>query len=785
MASSDRSRKASNPSSTLLQDMLREKKAQTLRVNKIYDTNDSRDRGAQSSPIASMSTRGRQSSQQARHGSGGGNRTVSIPKEMNMKEMEQHLSKINKQNFDLKLEVFHRRQRNEVLEAKVEEMEKVEADNAEMQSINEDLLLELEKRDVAVQEAVGLICELEAKVEAMEAKIEEMGAAEMYFGQPQPLSTILASPRTSVGPEGSGTPPQGNRQSSVSRQDLHNKLGSEASPPGAEASSPDIADSSQRIPSFLRENKKSTIVLRSLYSSESLLSGNEDEDDMDGHNINSPRLSILSESGFSEIYGVTNNVDRIKPYQTDESYIPEDSIKPYQTDESNIPEDSPGRAASPPDIHREARLQKWIGERKRPTTPTRTSTKAAVNDRFSSIGEVMEKVPSDTKEHQTTDQLSNEQKGHQGRSVDRMERKGIREHQRRPSSPGFGGPMFGGAMLPPTPGTMSSATIAGNSSTPSIVTEKSLLDGTPFPPRGYSALIPDGRPGTSDSNYAHFPSNALTFDGDSDVDSDSPPSNRSPKTTRVLGAATPIRPSLTTSATATVFSGEGYATTQHSRTLSYPSPTGRARRLSEQLSPTSEKSFVSVGDRTSSLAQQDRGSRSSANTTPTKRGAREPQARLPPVSQDPTTPGVANTNAHQEVDAKLGRSASLRSKLNKLSLSPSQSTHQSVASRLFRRSNAQSVQVPSSAQTTAGSRPPIPRDHSSTKHARLPRPSSLYGSSPIYGQRSNSSTPRHREPKQSSDIHPYELTTILPEGMLTDLERSSALEHGRPGRERR
>jgi len=773
MASSNPSRKASNPSSTLLQDMLREKKAQTQRVNKTYDMNDSDDRGVQSSPVASMGTRGRQSSQ-PRHSSGAGNRNVSIPKEMNMKEMELHLSKINKQNFDLKLEVFHRRQRNDVLEAKVEEIDKLKTDNAEMQSINEDLLLELEKRDVAVQEAVGLICELEAKNEEMKAKIEEMGAAEMYFGHSRTLSTILASPRTSVGPEDLSTPPQVSRQTSVSTQDQQDKAGSEASKPRAGALSPDTANSSQRVPSFLRENKKSTHVLRSLYSSESLLSGDEEEDDMDGHIINSPRLSILSESGFSEIYGDTKDV--------------KDCISPRQTDGTNDSEDPPARAASPPEIHREARLQKWIEARNRPTTPTRKSTHAAVNDRFSSIGELMEKVPSDTKGHPTTDELPQEQKVRQGRNSDKVERKGIRQHQRRPSSPAFGGPMFGGAMLPPTPGTMSSATIAGNSSTPSIVTEKSLLDGTPFPAEGYSALIPDGRPYSSDSNFAHFPSKALTFDGESDIESESPP-NRSPKATRVLGAHTPIRPSLTTSATATVFSGEGYAATQLSRTLSYPSPTGRARRLSEQLSPTSEKSSVTVGDRASLLAQQDRRSGSSANTTPTKRGVRESQARSPPADQDPITPRVANPDAHQEVDAKLGRSASLRSKLNKMSLSPSQSTHQSVASRLFRRSNSQSIQVPSSAQTSAPSRPPIARDNSSTKHARLPRPSSLYGSSPIYGQRltpSNISSPlRHREPQQISDTRPYELSPLLPEGMLTDVERSSSLRHARHERERR
>lgn len=85
----------SNHGSTLLQDMLREKKAQSQRVNKSYGSslqhfkghdNGLDDRNTQSSPLASMSARERSDS---RRGSGVGLRKGSAPKEMGVREMEE------------------------------------------------------------------------------------------------------------------------------------------------------------------------------------------------------------------------------------------------------------------------------------------------------------------------------------------------------------------------------------------------------------------------------------------------------------------------------------------------------------------------------------------------------------------------------------------------------------------------------------------------------------------------------------------------------------------------
>lgn len=777
MAPSNTSKNSSNPTSVLLQDMLREKKAQTQHVSKTHDFRDGQkngldDRGIQSSPLASRD----RPSIQSRRVSGTSVRQVSMPKEMGMKEMEQHLSKINKQNFDLKLEIFHLRQRNEVAETKIGKLQTVEKDNEEMQSINEDMLLELEKRDVAIKEAVNLICELEAK-------IEEMGEAEMYFGQTPKAPDIASSPLSKNEPQDSSTPPN-DYQSPASQAALQEQTKRDLSPRRHQRPKPlvpPMAKSARKLPSFLREHKKSTTVLRSLYSNDgsvgrpvSVFSGDDEDDEEEDGNMNdSPRLSILSASGFSSIYGDGKDSDRITALQTDADS--ELRQLPSQT----------ARSVSPPENQRETRLQKWIEERNRPTTPTRTSPKPAMTGRFSSIGEVLNDNSGVDHEYLTTDKHSPKRNVREEGSPKETVHNEAGKHQRRPSSPAFGGPMFGGPMLPPTPGTMSTVTIAGNSSTPSIVTEKSLMDGTPFPARGCSAFLHDDRPRSSDSTFIKNVSNALTYEEDLPQKSVTPPRYRV-AFDHIDQVRTATRPALTTSATSHVFSGEAYANMQPSRTLSYPSPAGRARRHSGQLSPMSEKSVGSIGERSSSLAREERRSQSSANVTPTKRRTREPQK---PFDQDPTTPAADVSDAQPESDPKLGRSSSLRSKINKMSLTSSQPTHQSVASRLFRRSNSQSAQLPRP-QSTTPSRPPLSRETTPARHARIPRPTSSYGANPVNGQNplpnpTFNPTQTHHPEHNHDPNHIYQLSSMLPGGMLTNPISSSSTRYSRQRSERR
>lgn len=654
--------------------------------------------------------------------------------------MKQHISKINKQNFDLKLELFHRRQRNGELEAKLEKTETLENDNQELQSINEDLLLELEKRDIAIQEAVDLICELEAK-------IEEMGAAESYFRQRgrtpelEQGNSVPASPlSTKSRSKDLGTPPQTNGHN----VDMEDQARLGLSSPRIGPPSPTPSNSSRRVPSFLRDTKKSTNMLRSLYLNDasqtqgnpssislarpgSMFSGEEEDDDyIDRQMLNSPRLSILSESGFSSIYG--------RPKER--------SLSPAQNLDAHVPQQSPKDNQSPRNNQREERLQNWLEERNRPSTPPRQKSRVGLNDQFSSIDQVLKKVPGSPNGQQPEKSQCGEPRPCQERTPEKPTRNQTRERQSRPSSPAFGGPMFGGGLLPPTPDTMSTATVAANSSTPSIVTEKSLLDGTPYPAKGFSALMPTTRPRTSDSNIASNFGTALVYNQGHTSPQASPPKSRSPRAEQRL-----VRPSLTTSATEIMFDADCYSRTRASRTISYPSPTSRTRRGSNQLSPVSSKGSNPLSDKTPTLSSRDNTSASSATATPRRRFPGDTNQCSPTAIRDTSTPTPISADLQPEASRDITRASSLRSKMAKMSLTPSQSTQKSVASRLFRRSNSQNIQNPH--QTTSSpSRPPV-------AHARLPRPSSLYGSGPVYGQ--------------NPFPNPvYELSPILPEGMLTE-----------------
>ena len=786
MASSDSSRRASyvNSGSILLKDMLREKKAQMHRQTS-GQRNGLDNRNIQSSPIAPVSRRDTSSSSTRRSS---GMRSASGPKEMGVREMEevrtvrlpntivtdlceQHVSQIKNQNFDLKLELFHLRQKNEQLETTVAKVPELEADNKELQSINDELLLELEKRDVAIAEAVELICE-------RERQIEEMGEAETYFlRNAKPQEQHLHSQGDSSELHERDSRPQLRPENA----DAEGQAQVGLSPSRAHASSPTPSKASRRVPSFIQEPKKSTKMLRSLYLDDgsqvhadrssssfarpgSLYSGEEEDDD---HMLNSPRLSVLSESGFSSIYG---NRER--------------SHSPPQDHAGHVEEHSRYDNEPPRTDQREARLQKWLVERDRPTTPAQQTPNAP----FSSIGQVLGDVPGISKTSEPASTPHDEQKHRAERNTDETLKKKSRTHHRKPSSPTFGGPMFGGSILPPTPDTLSTTTTAASSSTPSIVTEKSLLDGAPYRTRGFPASVSDGRPHTSGSSVASTFGTALVYtqgarSNHSREEQGSPHSTQKnvslgshsqsssralpPRSSSSLSAAPPVRPSLTTSATDTTFYVDGYSPAHVSRTLSYPSPGGRTRHPTNQLSPVSPKGSNPQSERTPTASPRNWTNTSSGAGTPS-RLTRNMHQRSPTATRDLSTP-TPTADSQSEASPSPQQSSTLRSKMAKVSLSPSKSAHQSIASRLFRRTHSQSTQNPASnqisIQTNIPFKPPV-------AHARLPRPSSLYASSPANGQKPLPPTPIDEDPIY--ELAAYELSPMLPSIMLTDPETHSS-----------
>ncbi|KAE8377748.1 hypothetical protein BDV26DRAFT_262861 [Aspergillus bertholletiae] len=248
------------------------------------------------------------------------------PREMGMREMDQYISKMNKQNFDLKLEIFHRAQQMAAMEKKLErmlemeeelqrmrdledelqELRAAEEDNQRLRESNEQLRQEIDKRDQAVTEAVELICQLEARVEELEAA-----------GDHSRPST--ARPSTLDGPGPAIEMPQ-----SPTPVDIPERTSSKRGAAFGDRRRSSGTRHLKRAPSFLHNENQNTAVLRSVYnpaddqsrSEMSILTNSESI-----HSVNetaepdSPRLSALSECSelhIGDITGSCNDWDEIE-----------------------------------------------------------------------------------------------------------------------------------------------------------------------------------------------------------------------------------------------------------------------------------------------------------------------------------------------------------------------------------------------------------------------------------------------------------------------------------------
>lgn len=188
----------------------------------------------------------------------------------------QVISNLHKQNFDLKLELYHRRERQTALEDRVEILE-MEKNNA--QDMNNHLVQEMDKRDKAVEEAVAMIVTLEARLEQFaqeRAMVEQIEADRQYSSHNLDLSYQI--------PPSRATTPDFQRQNGDVKV-------------------------INRMPSFLSEQSENTENLRNVYlgargSVLSLPQVPEASGDADQANVlGSPCLSVLSESSFVSVYG--------------------------------------------------------------------------------------------------------------------------------------------------------------------------------------------------------------------------------------------------------------------------------------------------------------------------------------------------------------------------------------------------------------------------------------------------------------------------------------------------
>ncbi|KAL5336771.1 hypothetical protein BJX70DRAFT_371493 [Aspergillus crustosus] len=301
-----------NPSSALLQDLLKEQRAtRGARTNGLEELEDSAQRTPEWCQSQSRSNSQEEPCSEKQHNSKmSSSGSVKMPREMGVRESDQYVSKISKQNFDLKLEIFHRVQQLSVLEKKLERMQELEEelerlggledevqelraaeeDNQRLRESNEQLRQEIDKRDQAVTEAVELICQLEARVEELETGIDisrhstarlmsddESGISTPRNASMLDISTLDIPERTS---SRRGTRRSDNRRVSSGSRIL------------------------QRAPSFLLEESKSTAALRSLYVETDGIPVPESTKITKSESMNSlvettdpgsPRLSALSE----------------------------------------------------------------------------------------------------------------------------------------------------------------------------------------------------------------------------------------------------------------------------------------------------------------------------------------------------------------------------------------------------------------------------------------------------------------------------------------------------------
>ncbi|KAF7871667.1 hypothetical protein EAF04_003774 [Stromatinia cepivora] len=312
---------AQSGGAAFLQERLRERKGRERRLSGDFGGSINMVREIQSSPVHRGSGgSGVMREREERRPSSSG---VGQPgkKSMGVKQMEETVSTLHKQNFDLKLELFHRRQRQEALEAELEHVRNQIQDQAEMQEVNEALLKELEKRDQAVEEAVGIICQLEAQIGRLVQEREDVTSFETQYGD----DFYDHSNETEM----PSSPPTFDRDTS-------------RTPRGK-----DNAQVLARMPSFLSEQSEGVEALRSLYLpstnsySDIALPKLPEENSESG--MASPSLSVLSESSFLSIYGE-------KSPAVNEDF-----------------------ESSPPRQHRRtsSSVEKWIGERPASTMPMR------------------------------------------------------------------------------------------------------------------------------------------------------------------------------------------------------------------------------------------------------------------------------------------------------------------------------------------------------------------------------------------------------------------------------
>ncbi|WPH00215.1 Hypothetical protein R9X50_00303800 [Acrodontium crateriforme] len=414
-------------------------------------------------------------------GEGGRRRTLGA------RDLDEQMDRLTKENFALKLELDHRRDHTAKLRLRIDDMQEqveraqnLEDEHKELLLINTQLVEALEQRDKAIEEAMDIICELEDKISDMEERASNTrpstaNADSGYAG----TETLEQAPVA--------TPPSANSVGATKPSRI-------ARPPPAAASAASnkllVAVNSpqpvraRREPSILTERQTSTNALRNVFlasakdlqsvkSFTSLVSRRDGRED-DGNDIlNSPRLSVLSESSFPSMY----SPKKISPER-------------FTWESPDVGEATHGGLNSRQ--YSMNRVSQWIdeGEEAVDETPSKASRPCVSTSDTSVRGlsptptpRLAEDIPFQSLNNALSSAAA-EQSGTKLQAAvsyivpHQTLPDGSNAKQARTSS--VSGPAFGSPLLPPTPDSATTQMLRTSYS--SIIGEKSRSDNAPTPP---------------------------------------------------------------------------------------------------------------------------------------------------------------------------------------------------------------------------------------------------------------------------------------------------------------
>ncbi|SPJ71987.1 uncharacterized protein FTOL_01715 [Fusarium torulosum] len=351
-------------------------------------------------------------------------------KGLGVKDMEQVISSLHKQNFDLKLELYHRRERQTALEDKVET---IEMEKSRLEETNDYLSQEMEKRDKAIEEAVAMIVNLEARLEQLSTQrsIIEQIEAEGQYAAPT-FGPCYEDPRPAT-----------------QSPDMMRQMG------GGKAIT--------RMPSFLSDRSETTENLRNVYlgvrgsvlSLAQVPEGPGDADNGRGTGPGSPSLSVLSESSFVSVYG--SKGDENSDIQEADEPIAFNGAASLPAKASTINRPNTAFSRSPVSASRSARSNSL-------------STRQAQFDSINNVIEYSSPSQKTSRNHppKTMDgRQSQDQDGSEvfaGRAVvvpnHRRTKEEKRDSLRRVMTDAPGGVRLHDQNLPPTPDTISTSTLS-------------------------------------------------------------------------------------------------------------------------------------------------------------------------------------------------------------------------------------------------------------------------------------------------------------------------------------